>query len=522
LHRPRRFSQLVTCGCLFFLLSFASAPGAEGPRAARPRNLPQRIESILRSTDAKRGHWGIEVVRLSNGRVLYKRNADQLFLPASNMKLFTTAAAIEKLHPDFRFRTTVEVEASPDAAGRVRDLLLIGRGDPNLGNRVIPNQPRPANQEPADAIFQKLAGQVAAHGVREVTGNLIADDSYFLYEPYSHGWDEEDLQWGYAAPVTALAFNDNALLMRVRPAPKVGERAEVLLEPLADYYQLNNRVETGPTGVRKQIYVERQQGTRQLDVWGEVPIDAGDNEDSVSISNPPQLAGELFRGALEARGIVVRGSVQVRHMTRIEAATAADPFPKSPPRVVLAEHLSDPLAEDIKTINKFSHNLHVEMLLRTMGHELKGYGSLTVGLQVLDEFAAEAGIQPDEAVFTDGSGLSRHTLVTPQAVIKLLKYMATSPRFDALLESLPVAGEDGTLARRLEGTRTRGRVRAKTGTMDHVNALSGYMELPSGRRLAFSIIGNGHAMKSVDGAETVDRIAEAIYRHYGGSGRKAK
>jgi D-alanyl-D-alanine carboxypeptidase/D-alanyl-D-alanine-endopeptidase (penicillin-binding protein 4) len=516
-----RSRKLVPHLLAFVLFSACLGWPADVPAPARSRRpLAQRIEAILRSSEARRGHWGIEVVRLKDGKVLYARNAEQLFLPASNMKLFTTAAALEKLGPDFRFRTTVESDAAPDAAGRVGDLLLVGRGDPTLGPRVIPGQPQPANAAPAEAIFEELAGQVAARGVREVGGNLVADDSHFLYEPYSHGWEEEDLVFGYAAPVTALAFNDNALRIRFAPGAKAGERARVTLEPLPDYYQLNNRLETAPAGTRAQIFLERAPGSNQLDVWGEIAVDAEAQEDAVALANPPQLAGELFRRALEARGIVVRGPVEVRHSTRIEAAAVSDP--PLPARVVLAEHLSEPLARDIEIINKYSHNLHAEMLLRTLGREAKNYGSLTRGLQALEEFAAAAGIEKDESIFTDGAGLSRHTLVAPHALIKLLRHMAASPRFEAFLASLPVAGEDGTLAERFRGTRARGRIRAKTGTMENVNALSGYMELPSGERLAFSIIGNSHPLKSAAGRDVVDRIALEILQQFSRRPGKAR
>jgi D-alanyl-D-alanine carboxypeptidase/D-alanyl-D-alanine-endopeptidase (penicillin-binding protein 4) len=515
------FRPFRTVGLL--LLAALAAPGvwgAEAKQTSRRPSLAHQIESILRRSEARRGHWGIEVVRLRDGKVLYTRDADRLYLPASNMKLFTTAAALEKLGANFVFHTTVEAEDAPGAEGRVQDLFLVGRGDPNLGNRVLPGLLSPASEEPADAIFRKLAEQVVARGVREVAGNLVADDSYFLFEPYSHGWDEEDLQWGYGAPVTALAFNDNALLLRVQPAAKVGERAEVRLEPIADYYQLNNRLETGAAGGQKQIYVERPPGSRRLDVWGEIPLDAGEDQDSVSIANPPELMGESFRGALEAQGIAVRGHVEVRHLTRLEAATSADPFPKPAPRVVLAEHVSEPLAADIKIINKVSHNLHVEMLLRTLGHEVENYGSLTVGLEVLQEFAARVGVQPEAVKFSDASGLSRQDLVAPHAIIKLLEYMAASPRFKIFLDSLPVAGEDGTLANRFRGPPARGRIHAKTGTMEHTNTLSGYMDLPSGERLAFSILGNNHPLKSAEGAAVLDRIALEIYRHFAGRPRK--
>jgi D-alanyl-D-alanine carboxypeptidase/D-alanyl-D-alanine-endopeptidase (penicillin-binding protein 4) len=493
---------------------------AEVQKPARPVTLAQRIESILRRPEARRGHWGIEVVRLSDGKVLYTRNAEQLFIPASNMKLFTTAAAVEKLGPNFRFRTTVEVEAPPDGAGRVGDLLLVGRGDPTLGHRVLPDRPRAPNPEPADAVFMRLADQVAARGVREITGNLVADDTYFLFEPVSRGWEEEDLQWGYAAPVTALAFNDNALLIRYRPGGAVGEKARVDLEPFADYYRLNNRLETAPAGTRSRVYVERKVASKQVRVWGEIALDADPDEDSIAIDDPPRWAAEVFRRALAAKGIAVRGQVDVRQVTRLEAATLPSSFPRSGVRIVLAEHFSEPLAEDLKTINKFSQNLHAEMLLRTLGAEVKQYGSMTAGLEVLSDFARESGIEKDEVVFADGSGLSRHSLIAPRATIKLLRSMAKSPRFEVFLDSLPVAGVDGTLDERFIGTAARGRVRAKTGAIEHVNALSGYMDFSSGARLAFAIMGNKHAMKSWEGAAIVDRVVLTIYQQFGGRSRK--
>jgi D-alanyl-D-alanine carboxypeptidase/D-alanyl-D-alanine-endopeptidase (penicillin-binding protein 4) len=468
--------------------------------------------------EARRGFWGIEVVELANGETLYSRSADHLFIPASILKLFTTAAALDKLGPDFIFRTTVESPAPPDAQGRVQELFLVGRGDPNLSNRVLPyvhkssREPGAAGQgSPADKVFQELADQVKARGVREVTGDLMADDSYYLDEPFSPNWAADDLQWGYGAPVTALAFNDNALELHVKPASKAGDRAQVWLDPIPDYYRLNNRLETSAAGSEKRVYVERFPWSTELDVWGQIPLDAGADGDTVAINQPPQLIGELFRRALEARDIVLRGAVEVRHYSRLEAASLPEAFPKPAAGVVLAEHDSLPLREDIKVINKVSQNLHADMLLRTMAHELRNYGSLTVGLEVLKSFCAQAGIEPGETFFSDGSGLSREDLVTPHAMVKLLVFMAREPRFAVFFDSLPVAGVDGTLGKRFTGTRAQGRIHAKTGSVEHVNTLSGYMDLPSGKRLAFSILGNGYPLKDKDGEATLDQITLTVY-----------
>jgi D-alanyl-D-alanine carboxypeptidase/D-alanyl-D-alanine-endopeptidase (penicillin-binding protein 4) len=499
----------------------ALAVAAQSPRGAHSSRLSRRIEALLRKTEARRGFWGIIVAQLPSGKVLYERNADQLFQPASNMKLFTTAAALEMLGPDFVFRTTVESDGQPDTAGKVGDLILVGRADPNISSRELPYRYNSPNKGPADAVLQELADKVWASGVREVTGDIIADDRYFLYEPFSHDWSAEDLQWGYGAPVTALAFNDNALKFYVAPGEKDGATAKVRLEPVGDYYQLHNRLETSAPGTAKQVFVERLPGSTTLDVWGQIPLGTLEDDDTVAIAEPPRLAGELFARALESRGVKVRGTVKVLELTRVEAAGQIDPFAPSPGRAVIAEHQSLPLREDIKVIDKVSQNLHAEMLLRTLARESRKFGSLSVGLKVLREFAGEIGIDPEEFDFADGSGLSRQALVTPRAIVKLLTYMAKSPRANIYFDALPVAGVDGTLANRFAGSRAAGRIHAKTGSIEHVNTLSGYMELPSGRRLAFSVLADNHDLSDAEALKTLDAVALGIYDAYGPGRRRA-
>ncbi len=491
--------------------------------------IARRLELLLRRTEARRGFWGIEVARLSDGKILYSQNVDHLFQPASNAKLFTTAAAIEKLGPDYVFRTTAETEAAPDAEGRVGDLVVVGRGDPNLSGRVLPYQVKTQWSQPADAVFEKLAERVTARGVREVAGNVVADDTYFLFEPYGRDWAQDDLPWGYGAPVTALAFNDNVLFLRLRPGGVVGEPAQARLDPIPDYYKLIAQIETTGARTRKLLFADRPGNVGVLEVWGRLPLHASEEEleETVAIADPVQLAGELFRRALEARGVIVRGWVEARHLTRFESS--GDPGRQQTPpaqerrapsratgmrRVVLAEHVSLPVREDIKVINKVSQNLHAEMLLRTLGRRLEQEGSAEAGLDVLREFCAQAGIDRAQMRLADGSGLSREDLVTPDALLKLLLYMGSSPRFDVFLDSLPVAGVDGSLRKRFSHTPVEGRIHAKTGSIEHVNSLSGYMDLPSGERLAFSIIGNSHPLGSNDGVRVVDQLALTLFQWF--------
>ena len=484
------------------------------PRGRRIRALDRRIDSILAANDAQRGFWGIEVVQLAGGKPLYERDAQHLFIPASNLKMFTTAAALEKLGPGYVFRTTVESDTAPDAEGRVHDLFIVGRGDPNLGVRAFPYTYHGPLQ-PADKSLQELADQVKARGVREVTGALVADDTYFVWEPFAPNWAADDLEWGYGAPVSALAFNDNLLTLHVKPATKVGDPASLRLDPIADYYKLRNEVMTRAAGTEKSYSLERLPGSMELDVWGQIPLDAAEDTATVAIANPPQLTAELFRQALEARGIAVDGQVEVRHSSRLEAASSLESASVPPPRIVLAEHRSPPLSEAIKVVNKESENLHAEMLLRTLGHVLSNRGSLAGGLEALNAFTAQqVGILPGETYFSDGSGLSREDLVAPHAAIELLVYMARSPHFPAYLDSLPVSGVDGTLAHRLSEEEVKGRIHAKTGSVEHVNTLSGYIDLPSGKRLVFSIMANNHALANKAGQDTLDAIVVEIYKWF--------
>jgi D-alanyl-D-alanine carboxypeptidase/D-alanyl-D-alanine-endopeptidase (penicillin-binding protein 4) len=481
--------------------------------AHKNRALNKRIEKILDATDAGRGSWGIEVVELKNGKVRYDRDAGRLFIPASNMKMFTTAAALEKLGPEYVIHTTVESDAAPDSQGRVRDLYLVGRGDPNLGVRTFPYIYH-GPQQPADGFIQELADQVKARGVREVVHKLVADDSYFVWEPFAPNWAADDLEWGYGAPVSALSFNDNLLTLHVKPGAAAGDRAEVSLSPVADYYLLKNDVLTGAPATKTDYFLERRPGSMELDLWGRIPIDAGDDADTIAIANPPQLLAELFRAALQERGIRVDAPIEVRHLTRLEAASLPV-FAPSTPRVELADHTSPVLSEAIKVINKESENLHAEMLLRTLGRVVNQQGSLAGGLAALNAFITQqVGIMPGAIYFSDGSGLSREDLVTPHAAVQLLVYMTRSPYFQAYFDSLPVAGVDGTLVHRFLGDEVKGKIHAKTGSVEHVNTLSGYMDLPSGKRLVFSIMANNDPLTNKQGQDSLDAITLEIYRGF--------
>ncbi len=495
------------------LLACAALPARPTAAELHGRNrLDRSIEAILGRSPARLGFWGVEAVELPSGRRLCSLNARHLFQPASNLKLFTLATALERLGPDFTFLTTVEASQAPDADGRVGNLFIVGRGDANFASsRVLPyagpNTPR--NTAASLQAIEDLANQIAAHGVRQVTGDLIADDRYFVDAPYPADWAVGDLVWGYGAPVTALAFNDNELLLHIQPAPEAGERAAVWLDPVPHYYRIKNHLQTAARGSSSNIQIARGPGSMTLHVLGQIPAGSPEQVETVAIQNPPRLVAVLLRRDLEAKGIKVEGHVEVRRLTPAEALHGTAQPPEA--RVVLAEHRSLPLADDIQLTAKVSQNLHAEMLLLTLGRELEGVGSRQAGLKVVSALARHVGIDPDEMRVADGSGLSRQDLVAPDAIVKLLAWMSRAPHFRTFWNALPVAGVDGTLADRFVGTPAQGQIHAKTGSIEHVDSLSGYMNLPDGKLIAFSIMADADPLRHEAAIAVLDQIALKIF-----------
>src|ERR1700676_2433768 len=242
------------------------------PALAAPVKLLQdRVAGVLGAPDLARGFWGIEVVSLSTGKTLCSQNADKLFTPASNTKLFTTAAALALIGAEYKFRTTVETTGTLDRYGRLNgDLILVGRGDPNLSGRELPYDLRTQrNDDPIQAL-ESLADALVQKGVKFIDGDIVAGDSYFAFERYGEGWSQDDLAWADGAPVSALTINDNVVFVNTLPADRPGEKAFVSVKPFADYYHLDNRIITTPAGTGRKFFVNREPGSTVLTLWGNI------------------------------------------------------------------------------------------------------------------------------------------------------------------------------------------------------------------------------------------------------------
>src|SRR5579864_8502338 len=259
LHRSAR----ALCALVLFLSLHISAAGEKKP--APKKDLGKDIAAVLSQPPLSRAHWGIDVVDLETGKALYSENSDQLFLPASNAKLFTTAAALAIAGPDYRFRTTVEAEGKIDDNGRLMgDLVIVGRGDPNISGRALPYALKTQRTPPHTQILEEMAEQVARSGLKIVDGDLIGDDRYYAFERYAEGWAVDDLQWVDGAPVSALTFNDNVVFVNIQPGDLPGDKALVTVEPETGYYELDNRVVTSVTGVTKRVGIHRDPGSKKI------------------------------------------------------------------------------------------------------------------------------------------------------------------------------------------------------------------------------------------------------------------
>jgi len=568
--RNRLFSAFVA---LIFLLNVPPSPatGADAAKTAAAdkktdpkKDLAREIAAILEQPPLDRAHWGIDVVDLATGKTLYAQNAEQLFLPASNAKLFTSAAALAIAGPEYLFRTTVEAEGRMDGHGRLLgDLAIMGRGDPNISGRALPYALKTQRTPPHTQILEEMADQVARSGLKMVDGDLIGDDTYYAFERYAEGWALDDVQWVDGAPVSSLTFNDNVVFVSILPGEQPGDKALITVEPETSYYELDNRVVTSVAGVTKRIGIHRDPGSKKIVLWGSLPVGDAGMKEPLAIEDPAEFVAQLFRTLLERRGIVIRGKARARHGEAAqffnpipdpipppaklpapgidnpgsnrpagtpETAGAASPLgatsgqsslPGTPAQrapeaespstnKVLAEHFSAPLLDDIRVTNKTSQNLHAELALRLAGKLRSTGGSFEGGREAVKQFLLQAGLKEDEFAFLDGSGLSRRDLVTPAATVQLLIYAARQPWGAAFEESLPVSGVDGSLADRFQGTPAAGLIHAKTGSLSHVNALSGYGQTQNGKRFVFSIFCNNHNLPGGKALAAIDAVVQVL------------
>jgi D-alanyl-D-alanine carboxypeptidase/D-alanyl-D-alanine-endopeptidase (penicillin-binding protein 4) len=471
------------------LALFLAGPARAGDDAAR--ELEGTLRAIVSHGAMSGARVGVLVADVESGQVLYAKDPDVLLNPASNVKLVTSAAALARLGPEFRFDTELYVDAASAGSGAPKTLYVKGKGDPSLFTERM----------------WALAGDLAHLGIRQV-GEIVVDESFFDGERFGPGFDQETGDKSYLAPTGAASLNWNTVAVHVGPGDRKGAKARVDLEPASDLFEVDVRattvaprarrrltVSSTPAGARQRIVVEGRipQGSRIQVVWRR-------------IDEPGLYLGHTLRRLLELRGVKTAGKVKLGEIPQGARLVHVDQ--------------SESLGEIVRRLNKTSNNFVAEQLVKTLGAQVKGGpGSWAKGIQVIEEFLAEVGIPRGAYLMKNGSGLNDTNRFSARQLATLLRAMwARFPLHAEYVASLPVAGRDGTIRWRMEGTEAVGRLRAKTGTLENVTSLSGYVETAGHRTLAFSILVNDFAGRPGGLARSVDAIGAALAASGGAPG----
>ncbi len=469
-------------------------------KQALPR-LQQQIATLLKQPEFTAAGVSIRIIAQASGKVIFEKDSEKLLKPASNMKIYTTAVALETLGAEYRIRTSVYTQAKPDSQGNIKgNLILYGRGDPTLASIYV-EEAKP---------FDLLAKQLLDAGVRNIKGDLVADESYFRGSPLGQGWEWLDIQWPFGAEISALTACDNKFDIEIKPGVKVGEACQISTTPNVGEVSIINRLETIEAKTTREIGLNRGLADNSLLAWGKLPLDDTGFSAKIAFHQPAKLAATLFQQALKRVGIVVTGKIV------LVDASLRSPIPPTEPEknklIELAVVESPPLSELIRVVNKFSQNLYAELLLRTIGR-VKGQiqkDSDEAGVEIVKDFLRQAKIDPTSLAIYDGSGLSRRDLINVLSTTELLRYMSKSPNFETFRSSLPVAGVDGTLRRRMSNTAAQEKVQAKTGTLSNTSSLSGYVTSAVGDTFIFSIMIDNFTPEFRQALTVQDKICEHL------------
>lgn len=485
----RQFRRQIYTWCLL-ALALLCIHGASADQA-QPSNasLAGIVNQALANPVLAHGIQGVLIESLKDGRVLYEKNNDLVLIPASNFKLIVSAAALDLLGPDYRIRTCLYVSGEQTPEGTLKgDVILAGKGDPILRHEHL----------------QAMAAKIKEMGIKAVEGNIVGDDTWFDDVRLGCGWSWDDEPYYYAAPISALNLNENIVDVWVRPGRRVGDPALVKVTPPTGYLIVRNECKTSEVGSARSIFVDRAHGRNTIRVTGAVPLDYKPEsaEEAITVEEPTLFACQILIEMLRREGVEVKG----------QPVRGRNPEGDR----LIAAHDSPPLSEMLPLLNKPSDNLIAECLLKTLGAQIKGNGTSEAGKEIVLEFLRRIGADMTAISIADGSGLSRMNYVSPSNLVKLLKYMYRHKHAGVYLNSLSVAGVDGTLQNRMKGTAAERNVRAKTGYVSGVSAISGFVTTKAGEPLVFSVLMNNHLCRNREAMAIQDSILAAL-ANLGGS-----
>jgi D-alanyl-D-alanine carboxypeptidase/D-alanyl-D-alanine-endopeptidase (penicillin-binding protein 4) len=446
---------------------------AGAPATVQATPLQQRLDSLLNDSRYNGSQVALVVRDATTGETLYDRNGGQRMLPASNTKLFSSAAAMHVLGPSYRFHTDVLATGPVHGGQLLGDLYLKGYGDPTA----------------LESDYAGLAKQLAKSGVRRVVGDLIADDTYFDRVRLGDSWAWDDESFYYSAQISALTlapdtdYDSGTAIVESRPGATVGAPVDLTLVPANGVLKLVNTAKTGAAGTPNTLNVEREHGTNIVRVTGSVPLGASVGQDWVTVWEPEVYAADVFRRALAAQGISVIGKIK----------NAGSPTTAR----VLARDESMTVGELMNPFLKLSNNMHAETLVKAMGAVAEAEGSWSAGLGVVTDYAKNLGVDTSTIRLSDGSGLSRKVNVTADSITDLLIGVQKEPWWQQWYDALPIAGNadrftGGTLRSRMRNTPAANNLHGKTGSLTGVTSLSGYVTNADGRKLVFAMISNNY------------------------------
>jgi D-alanyl-D-alanine carboxypeptidase/D-alanyl-D-alanine-endopeptidase (penicillin-binding protein 4) len=440
-----------------------------------------------------RAVWGVDIRSLQTGETLFELDADRLMMPASNMKILTLASAAEILGWDYRFTTTLETSAVVEGGVLKGDLVVRGGGDPTIN----------ARDGRAASVLSQWIGTLRTAGIQSIDGRIVGDDQLFDDDGLGPGWAWDYLQFGYAAPVGALEFNENLATLSIAPGAIAGDPARVSLTAGAGL-RVINRVRTVGADATTEINYRRRLDEPVLEVTGTIVLGSAQQSRSVAVVNPTTYFAQCVKDALVEGSIAVSGpAVDLDDIAGEIAASASE-------RRVVATSESPTLRDVATVLMKVSQNLYAETLIKAIGARRGGLGTYEGGLAAARAAIASWAIPSDAYVMADGSGLSRYNYVTARTVSTILERMYKDERHrDAFSATLPIAGKDGSLATRMRRTRAEGNAIAKTGSISNVRTLSGYVRSRDGETIVFSILANDFVIP----AATVNWIADLAVEH---------
>ena len=490
-----RSTSSLAVAALTALVTVSGCHPAVGTTASSPVSLPDgsrgalrtAIDSLAGAPEFANAHWGILVVDPERGDTLYSRNAGKLFMPASNMKILTSATALAQLGPDYRYRTVFAARGPVSRGTLAGDLLVIGRGDPSVSDHMLHD---------AMAPLRTIADSLAARGITHITGRVVPAGNAFPGEVFGYGWTYDDFENSYSAPIDELLFNEGFSVLHVRGGDHPGDPVQVDVGPAHSFPTVRVTAITGPApafdsarGGPNTLDTRKDSVTWGVTLFGQIaPHDTTTLE--VTHHDPDQAYVAAVREALHDRGITIDDAT-TDTLAGVET---------------LATLSSPPLREILTALLKPSQNQIAEMLFRTLALEATGSGRSDSARAVVQRQIAAWGAPPSEAVIRDGSGLSRYDYVSPRTLVRVLDAMRKSAHFGVFYDALPIAGIDGSLRNRMKGTPAANNVHAKTGELALARSLSGYVTTADRHLLIFSVLANNWTTN----VREVERVQDAI------------